>query len=100
MYLTQIKKKLDTKKSNSRSNKFRQIKNWVYRGRIDDGQCDIVPYSCTKFEGKFMLALAFTPQSLDVITAGSSHGDLRYFWTVHNPIHATEHLLGFYGRFV
>ena len=47
--------------------------------RLDDGQCDIVPFSCTKFDGKFMLALAFTPQPLDVITAGRSHGDLRYF---------------------
>ena len=47
--------------------------------RLDDGQCDIVPFGCTKFEGKFMLASAFTPQSLDIIAAGRSHGDLRYF---------------------
>ena len=47
--------------------------------RLNAGQCDIVPFSCTKFEGKFMLASAFTPQSLDVITAGRSNGDLRYF---------------------
>ena len=58
--------------------------------RLDDGQCDSVPFRGTKFEGKFRLVSAFTPQSLDVITAGRSHGDLRYFWTVHNPIHATE----------
>ena len=56
--------------------------------RLDDDQCDSVPFGCTKFEGKFMLASAFTPQSLDAITAGRSHGDLRYFRTVHNPMHA------------
>ena len=59
--------------------------------RLNDGQCDSVPFRDTKFEGKFRLVSAFTPQSLDVITAGRSHGDLRYFWTVHNPIHATKH---------
>ena len=58
--------------------------------RLDDGQCDSVPFRGTKFEGKFMLVSAFTPQSLDVITAGRSHGDLRYFWSVHNPIHSSE----------
>ena len=41
--------------------------------RLDDGQCDSVPFRDTKFEGKFRLVSAFTPQSLDVITAGRSH---------------------------
>ena len=59
--------------------------------RLNDGQCDSVPFCGTKFEGKFRLVSAFTPQSLDVITAGRSHGYLRYFLTVHNPIHATKH---------
>ncbi len=31
--------KLDTKKSISRSNKFRQIKNWVYRGALPKSTC-------------------------------------------------------------
>ena len=59
--------------------------------RLDDGQCDSVPFGCTQFEGKFMLESAFTPQSRDVITAGRSHGDLIYFLAVHIPVHATEH---------
>jgi hypothetical protein len=41
--------------------------------RLDNGQCDSVPFGCTKFEGKFRLVSAFTHQSLDVITAGRSH---------------------------